>query len=485
MTADAGEIGGWTLGAALLSSGTGAGYVALSSDTTETYAIWAGNATGANAPFSVTRAGAVKATSGNVGGWTLGANRLSSGSSTGYVAIDSDATGTYALWAGNETAASAPFSVTRAGALQATSGTIGGWTLGTNRLSSGSGAGFVALDSDTSGTYAIWAGDGTAANAPFSVTRAGALKATAGDIGGWTIGVENLHSGSGSTYVALDSGIGDYAIWAGADYPETVPSGAPAGSTGNAPFRVKRDGTVYVTALNAVKEDGTTQTVNLSSYPLWKLNYSTIKTHTPTSITLTDGTTLNFNTASSITSGWSGGALTAYARNSGGTVILSQEVADIDFNRTEAQLKSALEASATHSTSLSIYDDDNSWTVTSMTVDASGVYTQGQNSVDFSSTGSWSNGSRTITLTNSKTATVSIPSTATWSSAKVGDELYSVTAIVGGQSLTSTVDTTESYEAGENSVGISSWGSPVWSAGHVVVTITLTNGVTRSHTYYE
>lgn len=52
-------------------------------------------------------------------------------------------------------------------------GTIGGWTLASNRLSSGSSSSYVGLDSNASNTYAIWAGAENPANAPTRVTRGG------------------------------------------------------------------------------------------------------------------------------------------------------------------------------------------------------------------------------------------------------------------------------------------------------------------------
>ena len=61
------------------------------------------------------------------------------------------------------------------------------------------------------------------------------MKATTGSIGGWTIGENQLYSGNGSSFVALNSSAdkdGLYAIWAGANTPQS------------APFSVKRDGTV-------------------------------------------------------------------------------------------------------------------------------------------------------------------------------------------------------------------------------------------------
>lgn len=126
--------------------------------------------------------------------------------------------------------------VTMTGTVNAGAGSVlGGWTLGANRLSSGSGAGYVALDSDASGTYALWAGNAAAAQAPFRVTRAGK---------------------------------------------------------------------VYLTSLATVDEQGNETIINLSNrnsaYPLWKLNYSTVKNISVANNTLTietTGGTVNFSKA--------------------------------------------------------------------------------------------------------------------------------------------------------------------------------------------
>jgi len=127
ITATTGLIGGYTIGAHTLTT-TGAGI----GDSTQGYAFWAGSDTPASAEFSVTHAGAIKAESGVIGGWTLAATTLTGGSvtlsNTGYVsagtgndiAYMSAADGTYRFWAGNATAASAPFRVTKLGALTAT-----------------------------------------------------------------------------------------------------------------------------------------------------------------------------------------------------------------------------------------------------------------------------------------------------------------------------------------------------------------------------
>lgn len=99
------------------------------------------------------------------------------------------------------------FNVTSQGYITATGGKIGGWNLGNTRLYSGSGANYVALDSGTQGVnYPIWAGNENPANAPFSVTRAGALKSTSGSIGGWSIGSNALYTSNNNLYLGT-SGI--------------------------------------------------------------------------------------------------------------------------------------------------------------------------------------------------------------------------------------------------------------------------------------
>ncbi len=62
VTAAAGSIGGCTIAAATITCGTTNDIVEMSS-TDATYRLWAGNATAASAPFSVTKAGLVTATS--------------------------------------------------------------------------------------------------------------------------------------------------------------------------------------------------------------------------------------------------------------------------------------------------------------------------------------------------------------------------------------------------------------------------------------
>ena len=212
------------------------------------------------------------------------------------------------MWAGRNYAnrASAPFRMTLGGdlyaasanitgAIKATSGYIGGsvdgWAIGSGSLSStgvrlysgaatvarlefGDGvtdaktAGIKSGDDGTGGPF-LWAGKllGDRFYAPFRVyangdtyisnlTATGAITATSGAVGGWTVaassitstniglysgaaGTARLEVGSGSNMAGVVSGTaaGDVVMWAGSTYA----------NTGAAAFRVTLGGSVYAT----------------------------------------------------------------------------------------------------------------------------------------------------------------------------------------------------------------------------------------------
>lgn len=124
-----------------------------------------------------------------------------------------------------------------------------------------------------------------------NVILTGKITATDGKIGGWTIDTDRLYAGSGTSYVALNTNASYPAIWAGnATYS-------------SAPFRVDRDGSVYITSLYTLQEDGTPTKMDLRSN-YWKMDsaYShSVKTLSVADGTLTialyNGTTVNFNKA--------------------------------------------------------------------------------------------------------------------------------------------------------------------------------------------
>jgi hypothetical protein len=122
----------------------------------------------------VTVRGTIYASAGEIGGWTIAATELYGGSGASRVGLRP---GTYPFYAGAEDPASAPFRVTAAGALvatsatitgsiTATSGTIGGWSISSTQIKSDSdtiildkvgiitvaGAGYLTSNPFTSGT---------------------------------------------------------------------------------------------------------------------------------------------------------------------------------------------------------------------------------------------------------------------------------------------------------------------------------------------
>jgi len=148
ITGTSGTIAGWTIGSTTISKNNAtldsagqitlgtANDIAILSSVNTTYRLWIGDATAGNAAFSVTKAGAllatsatitgsITATSGTIGGFTIGATYLYAGSGASTCGLSP---ADYPFWAGATYAdrASAPFRVTPAGAITATSATITG-----------------------------------------------------------------------------------------------------------------------------------------------------------------------------------------------------------------------------------------------------------------------------------------------------------------------------------------------------------------------
>ncbi len=109
------------------------------------------------------------------------------------------------IWLGAEKFSDAPFRVTQqgvmyasaaniAGTINASVGTIGGWTVGANVISAGSGSAVVGLDSTVSGAddIRIYAGSTPPNSAPFKVTEAGAVTASNITITGGSVAASTL-----------------------------------------------------------------------------------------------------------------------------------------------------------------------------------------------------------------------------------------------------------------------------------------------------
>jgi len=168
-----------------------------------TYRLAIGHATYASAPFrvgkdgtftatSATITGSITATSGAIGGWIVTSDAIKD--AAGLVGMLSTVTGgdDIRFFAGHATPASAPFNVTEAGVITASSGTIGGWALSTTNLSNGN----MDIDSATGINF----------NALFTVDQFGALTAQSGTIGGTTITATELYGGIIKTSATVDIG---------------------------------------------------------------------------------------------------------------------------------------------------------------------------------------------------------------------------------------------------------------------------------------
>ena len=362
--------------------------------------------------------------------------------------------------------------VTIKGNVTATEGTIGGWKVNQYSLYSGSGTRRVALTTDTS-DYAIWAGDETASSAPFRVGKNGSLyasnaeitgtitstnaditgkiTASSGAIGGWTIGTDSLYAGSGTNRVALSTGNSTYAIWAGNE------------TAANAPFRVTKDGKVYLTRVMALANEGdTTPTeVNLSNVSFWRIDSAwkravksmSVANNTLT-ITLNDNTTVNFKKAAIGSLVGSGGGtdnftvsyIEGYMGPGTGTVIKSGNV-KMKLNSEIYNASSSVTASF----------DGTAYA----TLPVGDVYTQGKtdgannikNSITLTSTG-WQTGGRNIVASNyGQSYTVELPAFSTSGGTSFTNNkttVYFTTSSVNVPLKTVEVDASSVYEAGYN-----------------------------------
>ena len=231
---------------------------------------------------------------------------------------------------------------------------------------------------------------------------------------------------SGNFGIKSDAAASEYVIWSGA-------STAAASQ-----FRVKKDGSVYLTKLISLDQQGRESEVNLRTTSLWKLGYQTVKQTTITtdsggyctSFELSDGTVLNFKSAASVDfdteSLWISGEKTLTLTNGKSRTVTIPDPAASDWSGS--------------------YVGSNREAVTVMIagkafnglIDVSDAYAAGAAGVDFQSQSGWASGENTITLTNGKKDKVYMPSTssAQWSAYWVGTNNVSVTAIIGGRSYT-------------------------------------------------
>ena len=294
-----GSIAGWTIGNDKLYKGK----VGISSNNSAdtNLAFWAGNATAASAPFSVSFGGHLKASTATIGS---GTNKITIGKNTSdgtYSAIYSGSKsslgasasgfyiGTNGMALGRSANGHSPFEVTSEGALFSKSGTIAGYTIKDNTLTGGSGSSAVGICSKSGVAHAFWAGNETSSNAPFRVGHDGRLTATAaiiegkitatsGTFGGWNINDTSLTGGN--TYLNKDGAIGgtNWSITAGgyATFNNVFINNA-GGSTnmdwGN--FKVDTGGNLTATNANFTGAINAGSTITSSTIVGGKINITT------------------------------------------------------------------------------------------------------------------------------------------------------------------------------------------------------------------
>ena len=179
-----GDIGGWHIGTTQLTSSNGE--VVLDAD--GPYHI-------SSSGFNVSSSGEITATAGTIGGWKIQSDHLVDVNNR----LKLEPTGDYIISSSN-------FQVTSTGAISASAGSIGGFAIGSDNLTA---TNFILNTTDkkislgtsndifiADANAGIQLGHASFASAPFSVTKAGVLKAESGVIGGWSIQANDLTGGN-------------------------------------------------------------------------------------------------------------------------------------------------------------------------------------------------------------------------------------------------------------------------------------------------
>lgn len=166
VNASAGKIGGLTIESSTLSDLSSTASTAKS--TADKAATNIGNITNGKTAVPYVKSTAITISGNNM---TVGANgKLTLQSNSG---LTINTGGTLTIGSGNFSI-DASGNVVMTGKVTASSGKIGGWNIDTDRLYAGSGASYVALN--TNASYpAIWAGNGTYSSAPFRVYQDGSV----------------------------------------------------------------------------------------------------------------------------------------------------------------------------------------------------------------------------------------------------------------------------------------------------------------------
>ena len=244
-----------------------------------------------------------------------GASLVNSGSnaitSTNFTVTNTGAiTATSANITGAITATSGSFT----GAITAGSGTIGGFTINASSLTSGSGSSAVGM---APGTFPFFAGDATAASAPFRVSAAGAMTATGAKLNNLVVDGSGVNP---SILANTSNAYGEFAVPASTAFR----AGHWSGSTFTGRMGFTSGGTFQVlngsTAVFSVDDTGTITTGlkvtgngTFSSYVV----ASSLRPGSSANIIDHNGTNFTFNDAVSVS-----GAVTATGLSVTGTLVL-------------------------------------------------------------------------------------------------------------------------------------------------------------------
>lgn len=317
ITATSGKIGGWTIESNAIEKHTDLlrirlqamdsptdGNYAIRVDTrTSTSADWANKiALGYGGYFyagNATIVGTITANTGYIGGtsgWTIASQQLSNGT------IGSDSSmflGTKNLGSSTSIAGRAGsdwrltvgshFGVTNTGAIYANTGQIGGWTIGTSSLSSGTYGSDNSLFMSTADmaskaiagtTLSTWR---FTVGSHFGVTNTGAIYANTGNISGWKINSTSIYNDFNASSTV--------AYWAGLEKPADATTyvfkcGHAAITNGTRgswgwDFYVKTNGEMYCNKANII---GTIDATSIQAKDSFSLYASTSGQNGPTKI---------------------------------------------------------------------------------------------------------------------------------------------------------------------------------------------------------
>ena len=260
-----------------------------------------------------------------ISGWTVNATYLAKDTGTAATSAGMSPTD-YPFYAGSTYAnrATAPFRVSTAGAVMATSGSIGGWTLGTTQIYNLRNAFSVATAGIYIGTDGIALGTAGQAAAEFSVTNAGVLNASSATISGAITATSGTFSGNILVTGTLQT---NASVTAGFKFKSTGIEGWNANNLQTVAINANGTGWLGLTGVRGIEwnADGlgtvTVGGINTNSTSLWKGGTGVYANASTTLYVGTSG--ISLTDQFSVTSG---GALTANLGTIGGWNINSTTI---------------------------------------------------------------------------------------------------------------------------------------------------------------